>query len=366
MQSRRTFIKNTAYGGAALATSALGVQCLANTTNKEKLGVALVGLGNYATNQLAPALQETKHCELIGVVTGTKEKERIWSQKYNIPQSNIYSYETFDELRKNPAIDIVYIVLPNAMHGEFTIRAAEAGKHVICEKPMEVSSEKAEAMVNACREANRLLQIGYRLRYNPFHQELMRLGQEKVHGPVKVINTEFSFYGINNDNWRFTDPELSGGGPLMDIGIYSIEAVCYTLGELPNAITAQSYKTVLDKLPQMEETIFWQMEFPSGAIANCSSSYVGRANFIRVGAEKGSFKVEPAFGYGGLEGMVQNDPMQFENGNQQALQMDAFALNIKDGTAVIASGEIGVIDMKIIETIYKAAETGKKEKLEWS
>ncbi len=366
MQNRRQFIKNSAYASATLVTSTLGVQCIGNTTAKEKLGVALVGLGNYATNQLAPALQETSHCELVAIVTGTPDKVSIREQQYNITKANIYNYENFDRIKENPSIDIVYVVLPNGMHGEFTIRAAKAGKHVICEKPMEVSLEKAEAMVNACREAGKLLQIGYRLRYNPFHKELMRLGQEKIKGPVKMINTEFSFYGINGDNWRFTDPTLSGGGPLMDIGIYSIEAVCYTLGELPQTISAQSYKTVMDKLPQMEETIFWQMEFPSGAAANCSSSYVGRANFIRVSAEKGTFAVEPAFGYDGLKGMVNGEPMGFENTNQQAAQMDAFAQNIKEGTKVIASGEVGLIDMKIIETIYKAAKTGKKERINWS
>ena len=366
MPTRRKFMKNAALGTAALATSTLGVQCLANTNTKEKLGIALVGLGNYATNQIAPALQETEHCELVGIVTGTPEKEKTWAQKYNIPSSNIYNYENFDEIKNNPAIDIVYIVLPNAMHGEFTIRGAKAGKHVICEKPMEVSVAKAEEMVRVCEQEGRLLQIGYRCRYNPFHKELMRLGQDEVHGAVKMINSEFSFYGVNNDNWRFTDASLSGGGPLMDIGIYSIEAACYAVGALPHSITAQSFKTFQDKLPGMEETIFWQMEFPGGAVANCSSSYVGRSNYIRVAAEKGSFEIEPAFSYGGITGSVKGKAMPFEATNQQAVQMDAFALNIKNGTSIIASGQVGVDDMKIIQAIYQAAKTGEKQHLTWS
>lgn len=364
--NRRRFIKQAAIGAAALSATGLTTQCFGQEGAAKKLGVALVGLGNYATNQLAPALQETEHCKLVAIVTGTPEKEKTWADQYNIPSTHIYNYENFDQIKDNPDVDVVYVVLPNAMHGEFTIRAAQAGKHVICEKPMEVSAAKAQAMVDACKAAGVKLQIGYRLRYNAFHKEMMRLGQEQVHGKVKLIDTNFSFYGVNGSNWRFTDASLSGGGPLMDIGIYSLEGACYTLGELPVSITAQKYKTMMDKLPDMEETISWQMTFPSGAVANCLSSYVGRANYIKALAEQGSFSVDTAFSYGGLTGEVKGTPMPFENKNQQAIQMDAFALNIMENTPVIASGEVGVQDMKIIEAIYAAASTGNRVELNWS
>lgn len=325
-----------------------------------KMGVALLGLGSYATGQLAPALQETKHCYLAGIVTGTPSKIPEWQQKYNIPDENVYSYDNFDEIAQNDSIDIIYVVTPNALHMPFTIRAAEAGKHVICEKPMEISSERCREMISACKKANRMLQIGYRCRYENHHKQLMDFARNETLGKVKVIDSNFSFYGVNGDNWRFTDPKLSGGGPLMDIGIYSLEATLYGSGQKPLSVTAQSYKSIPDKLPGMEESIFWQMEFPQGIVANCGSSYVARSNYVHISTEKGWYRLDPAFSYGGLKGVVNGEPMNIKNHNQQAAQMDAFVMNIRNNTPVIASGEQGIEDMIYIEGIYEAARSGDK------
>ncbi|HEV8284879.1 MAG TPA: Gfo/Idh/MocA family oxidoreductase, partial [Chitinophagaceae bacterium] len=108
----------------------------------KKLGIALVGLGMYSEGQLAPALQETKHCYLAGIVTGSNLKKEKWKKKYRIADKNIYDYENFDSIKDNDDIDIIYVVLPNSMHAEYVIRAANTGKHVICEKPMAVTVEE--------------------------------------------------------------------------------------------------------------------------------------------------------------------------------------------------------------------------------
>ena len=115
----------------------------------KKLGIALVGLGNYSTRQLAPALQHTRHCELKGIVTGTPSKAEKWQKDYDLDPSSVYNYDTFDQIAKNDEIDIIYVVLPNFLHAEYTIRAAKAGKHVICEKPMAMSVEEGQRMVDA-------------------------------------------------------------------------------------------------------------------------------------------------------------------------------------------------------------------------
>jgi predicted dehydrogenase len=130
-----------------------------------KLGIALVGLSEYSSGQLAPALKETTHCYLAGIVTGTPEKADKWKDKYEIPKKNIYTYDNFDEIGGNPDIHIVYVVLPNSMHREFVVRAAKAGKHVICEKPMALTTDECDEMIDACKSANRLLSIGYRLHF---------------------------------------------------------------------------------------------------------------------------------------------------------------------------------------------------------
>ena len=364
---RRDFLKKSSLGlGAALmgpSLMAMDEPLHPALPDDEKLGVALVGLGYYATHKLATALAETRYCKLVGLVTGSPEKVPDFKEKYGIKDKDVYNYQNFDKIKDNPDIDIVYVVLPNAMHAEYSVRAAEAGKHVICEKPMEVSVAKAQQMVDACKKAGKLLQIGYRCQYDPYHRELMRISHEKVYGEVKVLQTSFSFYGVNGSNWRFTDKSLSGGGPLMDVGVYCIQAARYTMGQEPIAITARSYKTIMDKMPDMEETIAWEMEFPNGAVAHCLSSYVANDNFVRVTSENGTFGLRPAFSYDPVEGFFRGGDMSFPRQNQQAVQMDAFARNILDGTPVVASGEEGLQDMKMIEAIYKAAKTGKRVKL---
>src|SRR5690606_18797650 len=163
ISSRRTFLKNltqlTAAGLILPSVPIIG-SC---ADSQKKLGVALVGLGNYSTVMLGPALKETTHCQLAGIVTGTPSKADKWSKEYNLPKKNIYSYDNFDTIADNKDIDIVYIVLPNSMHAEYTIRALQAGKHVICEKPMALNATEARQMVEAARKANRKLSIGYRM-----------------------------------------------------------------------------------------------------------------------------------------------------------------------------------------------------------
>lgn len=156
----------------------------------KKLGIALVGLGQYSAGQLAPALKETKHCYLAGIVTGTSSKIEPWKQEYNIPDKNVYSYDEFDKIADNPDIDIVYIVLPVSLHAEYTIRAAKAKKHVICEKPMAMNVEEAQQMLDACNENGVQLAIGYRLHFEPFNKRVMELGQNQLFGNVKSIEAK--------------------------------------------------------------------------------------------------------------------------------------------------------------------------------
>lgn len=359
-ESRRQFIRRLSGLGVAAATVP-GFSFARRSTPppQQGLGVALVGLGNYATHQLAPALQETEHCHLAGVVTGTPSKAESWRQKYDIPEDNIYDYDTFDRIADNPDIDIVYVVLPNALHAEYTIRAAQAGKHVLCEKPMATSVEDCEAMIEACNEAGRKLSIGYRLHFEPHNQEVMRLGQDEILGPVKFMETSFGFRIRNPDQWRL-DKKMAGGGPLVDVGIYAIQAARYTTGEEPVAVTAQSTKTQPDFFTEVEETLFWQLEFPSGAVANSSTSYAGYVERLYGAAEDGWFRLHPAYSYGRIQGTTSQGPMDFPQVNQQALQMDAFAQCILEDRESRVPGEEGLQDVKIIEAIYEAADTGAR------
>lgn len=360
--SRRKFLEYSAVLGAGALV--LPTRGLALGSQQKKLGIALVGLGSYATNQLAPALMQTQYIELRGIVTGTPSKIPTWIEKYKIPEKNIYNYDNFDSIRDNKDIDIVYIVLPNSMHAEYTIRAAKAGKHVICEKPMAVNVKEGQAMIDACRKAGRQLAIGYRLHYDPFHMEIMRMSREKTFGKVLAVEASDGFRAGDPNQWRLKHA-LSGGGPLMDVGIYAIQGVRYTIGEEPIAVTAQEFpKTMPEKFVDVEESLAWQLYFPGGAVSNSFSTYTSGVNRLYAAAEKGWFKIENAFGYSGQQASTSKGPLDIKPINQQAAHMDGVALSVLENKPHNnVSGEEGLRDMKVIEGIYAAIASGKKEPL---
>ncbi|MBC6989253.1 Gfo/Idh/MocA family protein [Hymenobacter sp. BT491] len=372
--SRREFLRNLSLGlGAAfvsLPTLAEALPGLNKTqlgpTSREalqtgrKMGIALVGLGGYSTGELAPALLETKLCRLAGVVTGTPSKAEQWKKQYNIPDKNIYNYETFDRIADNPDIDIVYVVLPNALHADFVVRAAKAGKHVICEKPMATSAADCRRMIEACKKAGKKLGIGYRLHTEPHNLEMMRLGQKEVYGPVKRIIADNGFTMGNNRPWRI-QKKLSGGGPLMDMGIYCVQGALYTKGQIPVSVTAQyAKKQRPEQFNEVEEAISWQFRFQDGSVADCRTSYVENMSQLRAEAAKGWFELKPAFGYGGLQGKTSQGPMNVPNINQQARQMDDFADCVLHNKPTRVPGEMGLRDVQLLEAIYRAADTATR------
>ena len=365
--SRKKFIQDLGLAGIGLPLVSGYATCTNETTSKQsmkgkknKLGVALVGLGGYAGGQLAPALQQTEHCYLAGIVTGTPSKIPVWKDKYGIPDRNIYNYDNYAALKDNPEIDIIYVVLPNHLHAEYTIRGFEAGKHVICEKPMALSVADCDAMLAAAKKAGRQLSIGYRLHYDPYNLELVRRSREQTYGAIRAINTSFSITPRKGE-WRL-NKAIAGGGPLMDVGIYCLQAVCYVTGAQPVAVTAQTYP-VSDpgKFIGIEETLDFQMEMPDGLLAKCRTSYSENSSVLQVDFEKGWTRLEPAYFYGGIR-LTSSDQTPFELPpfSQQAKQLDAMALALKNNQPSITPGEMGRRDMQIIEAIYSAMRTGKR------
>ena len=364
--TRRSFNRNLSLGlgtvafSPALAYAADPVK----DQQQKKLGIALVGLGSYSTGQLAPALQETTNCYLAGVVTGTPAKEKIWADKYNIPRKNIYNYDTFDNIADNPDIDIIYVVLPNSMHAEYTIRAAQAGKHVICEKPMAMNAAECQQMIDACREAGVRLSIGYRLHFEPHNQEIMRLGQQQEMGPLNFIQCGAGYImGDNWDQWRLKK-DLAGTGALGNMGVYAIQGAIYTVGKNPLYVRAQEFKTMPEKFKEVDETVTFQFEFPGGVVANLQTSHNARTNQLYASAENGWFELYPFSPYGGIQGSSSRGPIEFPQVNQQARQMDAFADCILNNKKTSVPGEMGMRDVQIIEAILESIDNGRKVKLD--
>lgn len=363
--SRRKFNQSFLKGvGVASVATTLPAACTAGVgvAQGKKLGVALVGLGSYSTHQLAPALMDARHCYLAGIVTGTPEKEKIWADKYSIPKESIYNYKNFDTIVKNDSIDIVYVVLPNSMHADFCIRAARAGKHVICEKPMAMNVEECDAIIAACKKNNVKLSVGYRLHSEPYTQEIMRMVREKTFGDIRYVNAEAGYYSNSNPKqWRL-DKSLSGGGALVNMGVYAIQSAIYGTGENPISVSAQEFSTRPEYFNGTDESIAAQFEFSGGIVGNIFTSHNVNVNRLYVSAEKGWFELHPANSYGPLSGRRSDGTeIKFPHESQQKLQMDDFAQHIKEGTVNRVPGEMGKRDMIIVEAIYQSIRAGGKK-----
>jgi len=361
--NRRTFNTKLTQGlaGTAILSSLPLVAC-GMPEKKEKLGIALVGLGTYSTHELAPSLQETAYCYLAGIVTGSIKKAASWAKKYNIAKKNIYNYNNFDTIIDNDAIDIVYVVLPNAMHADFCIRAAKAGKHVICEKPMAVSVKECDAIINACKKANVKLSVGYRLHSEPYTKEVKRLIQSKAYGNVQYVSADAGYFSDTHPNqWRL-NKKLSGGGALMNMGVYAIQSAIYGSGMNPISVTAQEFSTRPDYFKGTDETITAQFKFPNGAIGNIMTSHNANVNRLYTSCANGWFELNPANNYGPLRGRTSDGKeIKFPHERQQKLQMDDFSKHILSATPNVAPGSMGKRDMIIVEAIYKSIKEGGKQ-----
>ncbi|MFK7770507.1 MAG: Gfo/Idh/MocA family protein [Saprospiraceae bacterium] len=364
--SRRKAIKDLSVAGSSLAL--MPMMSSFKNRDKEKLGIAVVGLGNYATRQIAPALQKTEFCKLQAIVTGTPEKEKIWQDKYGISPKYTYNYKNFDSIKDDPTIDIVYIVLPNFMHAEYTIRALQAGKHVICEKPMAMNAAECATMIAAAKKAKRKLQVGYRLYYEPHHIKVMEEANKPHKGIIKMIESSLGFGMAKPGLWRI-DKKMGGGGAIMDLGVYTIQTARRAAGHNPIAVTAHAYKDDPELYKDIFGTYIFQLHFKDNTVCNSTVSFSAYTDRFHVSTGNGYLELQPAFSANRVTGIMtwneQKETLPLPE-FQQMTQMDAFARNIYDDTKILASGEEGLIDMQIIDAIKKAIESGKKEMVNYS
>ena len=361
--SRRDFLRGISITAAGLALSPKYIAELLAQNNGRKLGIAMLGLGGYAKNQLAPALQQAKLCQLTAVVTGHPEKGEQWAKEYNLKKENIYSYETFDRIADNKDVDIVYVVTPPALHPEFTVRAAQAGKHVISEKPMATSVADCDKMIAACKKAKVQLGIGYRMHYDLFRKELMRIVATQEFGPFMKMNGIFCFV-MNDHQWRI-EKKLAGGGAMMDLGIYIVQAAMQAANATPVSVSAlEEPKQRPDFFNETEETIKFTLNFSNGAKCEGTTSFNANGNSFRAEGSKGWFEMSRgAFSYNGGVGQTSKGPLNFPWINQQAVQMDDFADCVLTGRKTPVPGEMGRTHMAIITAVYEAARTGKVVKV---
>ncbi len=329
------------------------------------LKVAIMGLGSYGT-RVAEAMQTCTRAKLTGAISGTPSKLKNWQGKYGIPEKNCYNYDNFDQIKNNPDIDAVYVITPNALHHDQVIRVAKAGKHAISEKPMALNAKEGQEMIDACKKANVKLLVGYRMHFEPHTVEVIRMRKEGEFGKPLFFQGLSGFTIGDPNQWRL-NKQLSGGGSLMDIGIYSINGSRYMIGEDPIWVTAEETKNDPVKFKEgIDETIQFQLGFPGGAVASCLSTYsMNNLDRFFLNGEKGFAELSPSTGYGPIRGRTNKGEIDQPVVTHQTVQMDKMAAIIFDGEKPIVpvDGEEAIKDLKIIDAIYEAIKTGKKIEL---
>jgi predicted dehydrogenase len=357
MTARRRFLAQGAALAAVPFISTRTTRSLAEAS-RPKLGFALCGLGELSENQIAPALLKTQRCRLAGLITDSPAKAAAWQRKYAIPARSVYSYDTMARMADNRDIDVVYVVTPNALHLQHGSDAAKAGKHVFCEKPLEISVERCQQLISTVKAANRRLGVAYRCRFEPHHLEAIRLARSREFGALRTIDAYFSF-NIQPSGWRLRRA-LSGGGPLLDVGIYALQATRYLTGEEPTWVSGLTTKGDEARFSEVEASVLWEARFPGGTVAQCGASFAAASTgYIRAIAERGGFTLDPAFNYGGIRGQRSDGrPFDFPDIDQFAAEMDDFARCIQEDRASIVSGEEGLRDVTIMMAIYQSARTG--------
>jgi predicted dehydrogenase len=341
-------------------------------TPSQRVGFAVMGLGRLALSNILPAFAQCKHARLTGLISGDPEKMRVVAAQYGVPQSFCYGYGDMAKLRGNQAIQVVYVVLPNALHRDAVVDAAQAGKHVLCEKPMAVNPDEARAMIEACGRASVKLMIAYRCQYEVNHRELAKRARAGELGTIELIDA------INTQNqgdptqWRQVR-ELAGGGALPDVGLYCLNTTRALVGEEPIEVSATIHSPANDpRFKEVESTVSFTLRFPSGLIANCATSYsLHEHRNMRVLGSKGSAELANAFGYEGQKLRLSrredraeaSSEFSFGIKNQFSLEMDHMALCVRNDVKPRTPGEEGLQDQVIMAAIYESARTGRPVKL---
>ena len=357
MSTRRSFLKKSILGVPAILQADVR-----QLVEPESLGVAILGLGRYAEGWVAPAVAQSRYTHVAGIITGSPNKVEKWQSKYSIPDGNVYSYGEMDQIAKNDAIDVVYVVTPPGTHADFTIRALEAGKHVICEKPMAVSTEECDRMIEVARRNQRMLQIGYRLYWDPWNVRVMTAMREKEFGAGWTsLDTRVSFNikSIEPDHWML-NPSLCLGGALSEVGVYAVQAAIYSSQELPIAVRAKSWTDRPELFSAVSEHWEWELEWSRGRTSTHFAS-LGRDTCVelKMTLPKGELFLDNAYNYDGQTLVTPQGQESFTHIFQQKRQVEGQALAILGRHPVLTLGEMGRRDLYVLESVRQSAQSGE-------
>jgi predicted dehydrogenase len=329
-------------------------------TRSRRIRYAVIGLGHIAQAAILPAFRHAKrNSELVALVSGDTDKLKRLGRRLKIPR--LCRYDELDELLSGD-IDAIYIALPNDQHREFAIRAARAGVHVLCEKPMALTARDCQAMIQATQRAGVKLMIAYRLHFERATLEAIKLARSGRLGELKFFSSDFAMQ-VSEDNIRLQQEK--GGGPLYDIGIYCINAARNLLGEQPSAVWATATKSHDPRFKEVEESVVGVMRFNGDRLASFTSSFgaADRSVYTLTGT-RGSITFEPAYEY--AQGLAYTARLgkrlqkkQFGKSDQFAPELLYFSDCILKDREPEPSGAEGLADVRVIEAMHRSIRTGR-------
>ncbi len=332
------------------------------------LRFAVVGLGGFARNTALPAIERSDYCTTTAVVSGSPEKASRVTDEYDA--AHALTYEEYADGEGREDYDAVYVVTPNALHREHVKTAAEFGKAVLCEKPLEATAAEAEGLVEACEDAGVPLMAAYRMQTARSIRWVRRQIDDGVIGDPVQIHGEFSFRLLaqgDPDQWRI-DRELAGGGALMDIGVYPMNTARFVLGEDPIAVQASTH-AVEPPFEGVDEHVAFQLEFPDAVTASCTASFNAKgASRFAVNGTEGRLVVDSVFGMHDTRKITVSaggSPVTFEATEPHEVreEFDYFATAVRTDMPIEPDGRHGLTDVRIAEAVYESSDTGRRIEL---
>ena len=327
-----------------------------------KVGYAVIGLGHIAEHAVLPAFRHAKKSRLIALVSGDEKKAQRLARKFRA--ASYFTYDRFEECLRKPEVEAIYIATNNSTHVNFAVRAAAAGKHVLCEKPLANTAEECRQMVEACRKNRVKLMTAYRKYFEPASVALKKLIDGGKLGPLKLIHSAFTFNLPAQQVWHL-NRELSGGGSLLDVGVYCVNTIRWLTGLEPMEASAYSWTSQPERFKEVEESISFQLKFPGGLYVQASSSFgAAKASFLQIHAEKGWVALDPAYAYNEerrLFGQIGTKwfGKVYQPVEEFHLELDHLAECVRKNREPGPDGVTSLRDVAVMEAIYEAAKTGR-------
>jgi len=330
-----------------------------------RVGYAVVGLGHFGEHVVLPGFRNSRKAKLVALVSGDERKARRLAGRFGA--SDYYDYDDYALCLNHPHVDAVYIATNNSTHAEFTVKAAAAGKHVLCEKPMANSVEECQQMIDACRANHVRLMIAYRKYFEPASLDLKMLVERGKLGRLKIIHSAFSIYlrpGPKVARWHF-DRRLAGGGALPDVGVYCINTARWVVGKEPLEAAAYQWTADPEVFNEVDENIAFRLNFPDGLVMQATASWgAAQASFLHVIGEKGWATLDPAYPYEEerrLYGRIGGRWVEkrYKVMNELALELDGFADCVRRNREPEPNGTVGLRDVAVMQAVYRAAREGR-------